>query len=240
MRQALAATGAPVAPRHLAQQRAAEQARLLERRGLWFLVAAAVAAVIGWGRYVVLVALRGQVVDVWVQWLSVAAVVVSFSVALALAVVLMVTLVRWLLAARNARWAPHPDPRRRWTVVLLSLVPGLNLVYLPVFLQELRPAVKVQPRVRRRMLWAWGLFAAAQVVAVAYWLQVWRSEAQAQANALSLGAAMLALSAAAAWWMRRVLRAINGAEPLRRLVYWGPVTTQQPATTPTSGVAAEG
>lgn len=203
-------------------QRVAARCRLLMRLALWLVVVAAVGAVIGWGRYGMLVGLRGHVVPVWVEWLSAGAVYAANGVAFAMVVAVLVVLASWLVGARRLHYAPRRDPRRASAVVALTIVPGLNVLYLPVLCRELYAPGQPQPRVRRRVRWAWALLAAAQLVAVVYWLQVWRPTAQFQANALSLGALMLALTAGSAWWLRRALRAMEVGEPLRHFVYAGP------------------
>lgn len=207
---------------------------LLARLAGWLVVAAVVAAVIGWGRYALLVALRGQVVPAWVQWLSAGAVYLANAAALLLSLAVLAVLVRWLLAERARRRSGRPDPRRPGEVAALAVIPGLNLVYLPVLGRETAGFGGPAPdrRARRAATVAWAALAVAQLLGALYWWQLLAPGAQSAANALSLGAAMAATTAVSAAALRHMLRA---APARRRLVAVGLV-----AASPADDAAEKG
>lgn len=189
------------------------------------LLLGAIAAVLGLGRYVLLVAMRGETVAWWVEavtsWVTRFAYAASFVSAL----VLLVAAVRALLAARDLAYSGRGgDPRNTWAMAASGVIPGLNLLYLPVYLREIEPAGGIgrgprgaDPRMWRRLRMCWWILLANQLVGAVYWWQVLRAGTQAAANALILGAIAAALAATIAWHLRRVVRLAHGAAPLRRL-----------------------
>lgn len=73
-----------------------------------------------------------------------------------------VTLTSWLIARRAAAFAVHgqDDPRPQWALWAGCLIPGVNLVWAPVFVLELANAERVQDRQRGPVaLWsiAWAV-----------------------------------------------------------------------------------
>lgn len=232
--ESAAGTGDVLADRAALGDRAAACTAFLMRAATWLVVAGVVAAVIGWGRYGLLVALRGQVVPVWVQWLSAGAVYLANAAAFVVSLLVLVVLVQWLRAVRERWFHPRRDLRGRWELAAQVVIPGLNLLYLPVLAQEAavfgaRDGGDGDPRTRRWARTAWGSLAAGQLVGCLYWWQLLAPGTQAAANALSLGAAMAVLAALAAWALRRALQSSRGDRRPRRLVYVGPGTGRNAA-----------
>ena len=197
----------------------------------WLLIAGIVAAIAGVVRYGLLVAFRGVAVSWWWETLTSALVQFLFIVVFAVALATLVSGVRALLAIREYAYhrsrggiaaanAERFDPRRRWVMVLSAVIPGVNLLYLPVLLSEVAPALRrADPRTRSRLWIAWAILLVNQVLGVLYWSQVLRPGTQAAANSLFLAAALAACAAVFAWAMRRALKTAEGREGIRRLTF---------------------
>lgn len=194
------------------------------------IVLGAVAALVGLGRYVLLVAMRGESVAWWVEtgssWLT----RFAYAAAFVASFVVLVAVVRALLAARDVAFDKRGgDPRSTWAMAASGVIPGVNLLYLPVYVREIEPVFgaargaqsvrsvdPVDPRTWGLLRGTWWLLLANQLVGALYWWQVLRPGVQASANALVLGALSAGLAAVVAWQLRRVVRAARGAAPVRR------------------------
>ena len=199
----------------------------------WLLIAGIIAAVAGFARYAILVAFRGDAVTWWWEALTSGAVQFLFIVVFAVAFATLVSGVRTLLALRDVAYhrsrgahgaapAARRDPRRRWVMVASAVIPGVNLLYLPVLLSEIAPVMRrSDPRARSRLWVAWAILLVNQAIGVLYWSQVLRPGTQAAANALFLAAMLSACAALFAWSMIRALRTADGSENIRRLTFVG-------------------
>ena len=197
----------------------------------WLLIAGIVAAIAGVVRYGILVAFRGVAVSWWWETLTSTAVQFLFIVVFAVSFATLVSGVRALLALREYAYrrsrgraadtrAERRDPRRRWGMVLSAVIPGVNLLALPVLLLEVAPALRgADPRTRTRLWGAWTMLLLNQVLGVLYWSQFLRPGSQAAANALILAALLSGCAAAFAWTMIRALRTAEGSEKVRRLTF---------------------
>lgn len=210
-----------------------EQLASLGAVSRWLLIAGVVAAVLGLLRYAILVAFRGDSVQWWIEALSAWTVRIGFIVVFAIGLATLVAGVRTVLALRGYAYAKSAaagpggsfraaDPRSRWLMVFSAVIPGVNLVYLPVLLEEVAPVLRrVDPRVRRRLRAAWWALLINQLVGVLYWSQLLRSGTQAEANALFLAAVLSASAAVFAAVLRRALDAAGGRAEVRRLTFAG-------------------
>ncbi|WP_333620213.1 DUF4328 domain-containing protein, partial [Dietzia sp.] len=142
-----------------------------------------IAAVLGLGRYVLLVAMRGETVAWWVETVTSWVTRFAYAASFVSALVLLVAAVRALLAARDLAYSERGgDPRNTWVMAACGVIPGLNLLYLPVYLREIEPAEGIgrgprgaDPRMWRRLRVCWWILVANQLVGAVYWWQVLRA-----------------------------------------------------------------
>lgn len=201
----------PAAPatRHVLDERLPAAARVAAVLGI-------VAALVGGVRYGLLVALRDHSVEWWIEALTAWATRFAFAAVFVAALVLLVAAIRALLAARGHAFASRgaADPRNTWRMAAGGVIPGVNLLLLPVYLREIEPAyARVDPRVWGRLRAAWWALGANELVGALFWWQLARPGTQAAANALALGALLAALLAVLAVVLARVARAASGGEP---------------------------
>ncbi|WP_441963217.1 DUF4328 domain-containing protein [Mycolicibacterium houstonense] len=88
--------------------------------------------------------------------------------AIAFVVLTVVALVRWLIVRRAAGYAEHGevDPRSSATIWWCSLLPGVNVVMVPVFVWELAALEGRLSHLRRPIVVWWVVWALSAVVAV--------------------------------------------------------------------------
>ncbi|WKG03317.1 DUF4328 domain-containing protein [Mycolicibacterium sp. HK-90] len=88
--------------------------------------------------------------------------------AIVFVILTVVALVRWLIVRRAARYAEHGevDPRSTRTIWWCSLLPGVNVVMVPVFVWELAALEGRLSYLRRPIVVWWVAWALSAVVAV--------------------------------------------------------------------------
>ncbi|WP_433669620.1 DUF4328 domain-containing protein [Nocardia sp. CA-136227] len=133
-----------------------------------------VAALAELGRYGILLRNRTRLIQPWLLWISDAAVTVSATLALALALLSAVALVGWLAETRRAAYANvgESDSRSLLSLVLGCVVPVANLIWPGIFLTEAAQRTgDGDPRLLRavRIWWAaWLSNAVLVLVALGY------------------------------------------------------------------------
>lgn len=157
---------------------AASRDVLLVVTALAFLVAACAE----YGRYLILLRNRTKLIPSWLLWISDMSVWVFGVIAPLCALATALALTGWLIEARKARFAAEGrrDPRRRWTLILGCLVPGVNLIWPGVFLTELLGPAP-DPRAQRAVRIWWAAWAVSGLILVAATL--WRDASTLQAEA---------------------------------------------------------
>lgn len=200
-------------PRHLDPQVARRRARLassapgiLRVAQSWLLVAAGVHLL----RYVMLAWYSDRVAPWWVEVFTTSLVWVAESVALVVGLAAALTAIAWLVEKRRAAYVPGSDPRRRVELWLCCLIPVVNWLRPPVYLEELRRATeattsRAPSRYTLRRWWAiWVLNGLAVAVAL------WRGAAegpQAAADTVLL----TALATLVAAWVVHSTRGVIGS-----------------------------
>lgn len=94
--------------------------------------------------------------------------VVASLVALVILGVTVVIMIRWLIARRAAAYSQHgqTDPHSARQVWLLSLIPGINVLFTPVYVLELATVEGSLTRLRRPIVVWWIVWALSAVVAL--------------------------------------------------------------------------
>jgi hypothetical protein len=94
--------------------------------------------------------------------------VVASLVALVILGITVVILVKWLIARRAAAYAEHgqTDPHPAGEVWVLSLLPGINVLFTPVYVIELATVEGRLTRLRRPIVVWWIVWALSAVVAL--------------------------------------------------------------------------
>ncbi|MFE7723364.1 DUF4328 domain-containing protein [Nocardia rhizosphaerihabitans] len=157
---------------------AANRDLLLVVTALAFLVA----AFAEYGRYLILLRNRTTLIPSWLLWISDMSVWVFGVIAPLCALATALALVAWLIEARRARYAAQGrrDPRRRWSLILGCLVPGVNLIWPGVFLTELLgPAA--DPRALRAVRIWWAAWVLSGLIL--FGATLWRDASTLQAEA---------------------------------------------------------
>lgn len=197
----------PVAiPHRLEQPAVPKPARLaavapgiLGVAGTWF----AAAAVAHGLRYAALAWYDARLAPWWVEAVTTALVWVAGVVALAVGVAAAVAATAWLVETRRRVYAPGPDPRSRADLWLGCLLPVVNWLRIPVYLEELRrasPRAPGRPTLRR---W-WAAFAVNGAMVL---LALWRGSGQGPQAAADT-VLLTAVAALAAVWAVRETRAV--------------------------------
>lgn len=164
-------------------------------------------------RYLVVVVNRDRPVAGWIDTVTGTLVLFCGIAALLAFIYATVRFALWVSAWRESSFsaAELAEPRRRWVLILFSVVPVVNLVTAPLLILE---AVAVHrelqgPRTRRRLtrIWvAWVMVNVVAAVALAARIHAWRADTlQAGADAVVLVAISAGVSAAFAFWMARRL-----------------------------------
>lgn len=145
-------------------------------------VAFVLAGIAEYGRYLILLQNRTRLIPGWLLWISDASVFVFGLLAPILALLTALSLVAWLIEARTAAFAARGrrDPRRRWTLILGCLVPGVNLIWPGVFVTELL-GPEPDPRAERavRIWWTAWVFSGVLLVAATLWRDAGTLQAEA-------------------------------------------------------------
>lgn len=188
----------------------------------WF----AVTAVAHGLRYAILAWYADRLAPWWLEAVSTALVWVSGIVAVLVGIAAAVSAAAWLVETRRSVYEPARDPRSRAALWVGSLVVVVNLLRLPVYLEELRRAATRAPTRALLSRW-WGAFALnTLLVAVALWRGTGEGP-QAAADTVLL----TSLAALAAVWAARetrsVMRSFNNPLPrfTRRFISAGIVNT---------------
>ncbi|OBC14741.1 hypothetical protein A5784_29470 [Mycobacterium sp. 852013-50091_SCH5140682] len=94
--------------------------------------------------------------------------VVASLVALVILVITAVILIKWLIARRAEAYAERgqPDPRSAAEMWLMSLIPGVNVLFTPVYVLELATLEARLSRLRRPVVVWWIIWALSAIVAV--------------------------------------------------------------------------
>lgn len=188
-------------------------------------------------RYILLVVNRSTPLPQWLIWVSTALVIAAGVVALLSFGIGATAFARWVIGERvdAYRSAGRRDPRRRWLVAALAVIPLVNVVGAPLLLHEAAAARAgewsargADGLVRRRLnrLWvAWVLVnALAAATAITIWVAYRSGSIQTGANALLLVAVTAAVSSAFAFWaaerLPRVFGTVDEEPPARR---WVPI-----------------
>jgi hypothetical protein len=172
---------------------------IMRAAGVWF-AATAVAHVV---RYAVLAWYADRLAPWWLEAGTTALVWVAGTVALAVGAAAAVTATAWLVETRRRAYAPVRDPRSRAGLWIGSLLVVVNLLRLPVYLEELRRASARAPSRSDLRRW-WAVWAVNTLAVV---LALWRAGgegAQAAADTVLL----TAVAAAAAVWTARETRSV--------------------------------
>lgn len=164
------------------------------------MAALGVAAVVHIARYALLIVNRSMLLNPWVAgvatWLGVAVSVIAMFMVVASAVVLT----NWLIARRAAAFGHYgrPEPRSLWALRLGCLVPGVNLVWAPVYVIELAGVEDRLNWLRRAIVVWWAAWIASTVVSVFSIATSFAQDAQGIANntVTAIVAYLLALAAA--------------------------------------------
>lgn len=188
----------------------------------WLLVAAGVHLL----RYATLAWYSDRVAPWWVEAGTTSLVWVAGAVALAVSLAAAVTGVAWLVQKRRLIYAPGSDPRRRVELWVCCLIPVVNWLRLPVYLEELRRASGRTPT--RSALRRWWAVWFANGLAVG--LALWRGSAeglQASADTVLLTALATLVGAWAVRETRAVMRSFSDPSPqfTRRLLVRGIVNS---------------
>ncbi|MFI5500388.1 DUF4328 domain-containing protein [Nocardia asteroides] len=140
------------------------------------------AACAEYGRYLILLRNRTTLIPGWLLSISDLSVWVFGIMAPLCALGAALALVAWLIEARKAAFAAvgRRDPRRRWTLILGCLVPGVNLVWPGVFLTELLGA-RPDPRALKAVRIWWAAWVVSGLILVGATL--WRDASTLQAEA---------------------------------------------------------
>ena len=125
-------------------------------------VVLALAAGVHLVRYLLLLINRTTLLPPFVAIGSVVSGIFMSLAAIVAVIATAVTLTSWLIARRSAAFAVHgqDDPRPEWALWAGCLIPGVNLVWAPVFVLELAHAERCQERQRGPVaLWwiAWAV-----------------------------------------------------------------------------------
>ncbi|MFE6922666.1 DUF4328 domain-containing protein [Nocardia sp. NPDC057663] len=140
------------------------------------------AAFAEYGRYLILLRNRTTLIPGWLLWISDMSVWVFGVIAPLCALAAALALVAWLIEARRATFAARGrrDPRRRWSLILGCLVPGVNLIWPGVFLTELLGPAADPRAVRAVRIW-WAAWVVSGLILLGATL--WRDASTLQAEA---------------------------------------------------------
>lgn len=160
-------------------------------------------------RYVLLIINRSTPVPAWTDLVTSTLVIFGGLLALGCFVYTTVVFARWVMAMRTEayRCVDRRDPRPRWQIVLLAVVPLVNVLGVAVLLHE---AAHVRTdldgdRTRRRLTRMWVAWAIVNALAVAAIVTrvvaTWSGSIQTGANGLVAVTVSAAFSAVFARWL---------------------------------------
>jgi hypothetical protein len=132
------------------------------------MVALAVAAFAHVLRYGLMLINRSVLLHPFIADAAVAFGVVASLAALVILGITVVILIRWLIARRATAYAEHgqTDPHPTAQVWLLSLIPGVNVLFTPIYVIELATVEGRLTQLRRPIVVWWIVWALSAVVAV--------------------------------------------------------------------------
>lgn len=169
----------------------------------------AVAAAMQLLRYVVLMVNRSRPIPYWLDITTLWLLLLSGAAALAAAVLTIYVVARWMLRVREESYAGagYAEPRRRWEVVALTVIPFLNVAGAPLLLREAADAaggaaVQQARAMITRVAVAWALVSVVGLIALIYRILAWNNAiVQTGADAMLWATLTLALSALFAYWL---------------------------------------
>ncbi len=192
-------------------------------------------------RYVLLLVNRTTLLPPFVAIGSLLSGVLMSLAAIAAVVATAVTLTSWLIGRRAAAFAAHgqDDPRPRWALWSGCLIPGVNLLWAPVFVLELSNAERGQERQRGPVTLWW--IAWAVTFLICGWA-IWTSRATdaqgvADNTATVIVAYLAGLAVLVLLW--RVLDGFVRKPVGRPLNRWVIATADQPPVEPEQQFEAE-
>lgn len=119
-------------------------------------------------RYILLLVNRSVLLHPVIAYGGVALGLLASVLALVGVIVTAIFLANWLIVRRAAayRRRGQQDPRSRWEILILSLIPGLNILIAPVFVVELAIVEGRTLQLRRQVVVWWVLWALSAVTAL--------------------------------------------------------------------------
>ncbi|GAC58868.1 hypothetical protein GOHSU_56_00010, partial [Gordonia hirsuta DSM 44140 = NBRC 16056] len=184
-------------------------------------------------RYLLLMANRSRPIPYWLDLTTLTLIWLAGLAVLGVALGALYFFAGWIcqVRARSYAAAGWREPRPRWSVIALAVVPYLNVLGAPLLLWEAAAAVGgAQAERARRMITraavAWGLVSAVGLVALVYRIfSVWVSDSiQTGADAMVWTLVALIASASFVRWLNPRLSALTATAavqtgaPRRRLV----------------------